>query len=92
MGMESRGLTQQRTRKEKALASLREHQLAQVKGKLVDVDEVEATWSRIIAQFRAAVLRIPSRVALQFPDPQRAEEIVRRECEDVLRVLVKDAG
>jgi phage terminase Nu1 subunit (DNA packaging protein) len=92
MPTESKTLTAERIRKEAALASLRELQLAEKRGRLLDAGQVEAAWSEQIGRIRAAVLRIPSRVALQFADPHRAEEIVRQECELVLRTLARNAG
>lgn len=92
MPTESKGLTRERTRKEKALATLREHQVAQFEGRLLDAAAVEAAWSRTVARFRAAVLQLPPRIAPRFPDPQRAEVILREECELVLRTLSRDGS
>src|SRR5215831_4967017 len=49
MPTESTTLTEQRVRKERALASLRELQLAEAEGKLLKADQVEATWAGAIS-------------------------------------------
>jgi hypothetical protein len=87
MPQESRGLTEQRTRKEKALATLRELQLAEASGQLIRADHVKATWAGAVVRLRNAVLAIPTRCAAQFADPRHAEAIIRRECELALKQL-----
>ena len=44
MATESKTLTEQPIRKERALASMREFQLAEGEDKLLRTDQVEATW------------------------------------------------
>ena len=61
MPTESKTLTEQRIRKEKALAGLRELQLAEAEGKLLRTDHVEAAWAGTVIKLRNAVLAIPSR-------------------------------
>jgi phage terminase Nu1 subunit (DNA packaging protein) len=91
MPTESRGLTRERTRKEAALASLRELQLAEARGELVKASEVARTWNNAVVRLRNAVLSIPARVATRFPDSRHAEAILRAECELALRQLEKHA-
>ena len=87
MPTESKSLTEQRIRKEKALAGLREMQLAEQAGLLLRADEVRATWAGAVIRLRNAVLAIPTRCAAQFADPRHAEAIIRRECELALKQL-----
>jgi phage terminase Nu1 subunit (DNA packaging protein) len=56
-----------RTRKERALAELREIEVAQKRGQLIDADEVAREWSDILRQVRAGVLAITSRVRSRLP-------------------------
>ena len=83
--MESKGLTEQRIRKENALASMRELQLHQLEGKLLWADQVEQARAAAVIKLRNAVLRIPSRCAPQFSDPKHAKQVIRRECEIALK-------
>ena len=82
---ESQTLTEHRVRKERALASMRELQLAQLEGTLLSAADVEATWSGAILRLRAAMLAIPSRCASRFADPRHAENVIRQEVEIALR-------
>jgi hypothetical protein len=88
----SKTLTAARVRKETALSKLRELQLAQLEGQLLDARQVEAVWAAELVKVRDAVLAIPSRVAPEFADARRAEAIVRRECEIALRTLSGHGG
>jgi phage terminase Nu1 subunit (DNA packaging protein) len=87
MPTESKGLTRERTRKEAALATLRELQLAEAQGKLVKAADVAATWNGAVIKLRQAVLAIPARCAARFADPRHAEAVIRAECELALRHL-----
>ncbi len=87
MPTESKTLTAARIRKETALSQLRELQLAEREGKLLDADQVQALWAAQLVAIRDAVLQIPSRVAPQFADPRHAEAVIRKECEAALRTL-----
>jgi hypothetical protein len=89
MPTESKTLTAERVRKERALASLRELQLAEIEGRLLRADQVEQFWSAAIVKIRAAVLAVPSKCALKFADPRQTETIIRAECEAALRSLAK---
>jgi hypothetical protein len=79
MPTESETLTEQRVRKERALASLRELQLAEAEGKLLRVDQVEQAWAGAITKLRNAVLAIPAGWTSQFAEPRHAEQVIRRE-------------
>ena len=84
---ESKTLTEQRIRKERALASLRELQLAEAEGKLLSAAEVEAGWSGAILRLRDAMLAVPVKCAPRFADPKHAEAIIRAEVERALQSL-----
>jgi hypothetical protein len=86
MPTESKTLTEQRIRKEKALAGLRELQLRQAERKLLSATQVEAAWSEAIIKLRNAVLAIPSRCASQFADPRHAEQVIR-DCKLALKQI-----
>ena len=57
---ESKTLTAARIRKETALSQLRELQLAEREGKLLDAGQVEAQWAQMLVAIRDAVLRLPA--------------------------------
>jgi len=61
MPNESKTLTEQRIRKERALASMRELPLKQLEGKLLWADQVEQAWAGAVIRFRNAMLAVPSR-------------------------------
>ncbi len=84
---ESKTLTGARIRKETALSQLRELQLAEREGRLLDAGQVQELWAAQLVAIRDAVLQIPAKVAPHFADPRHAEAIVRRECEAALRAL-----
>jgi len=56
-----------RTRKEAALARLRELEVAEREGRLLPADAVEARWREILARLRAAILAVPARLRAQRP-------------------------
>ena len=84
---ESKTLTAHRARKEKALATMREIQLAELQGSMVPMATVEASWSAAVLRMRDAMLAIPSRCASRFPDQRAAETILRSEIETALKQL-----
>jgi hypothetical protein len=53
-------LSQARARQAAASAKLKELQAAEVEGRMVMTDEVEASWSRVAATMRTRVLAIPA--------------------------------
>jgi hypothetical protein len=89
MPTESKTLTEQRIRKEKALAGLRELQLRQAEGKLLSATQVEHAWSEAVIKMRNAMLAVPSRCAPRLSDPKHAEQVIRGEIEIALRQLCK---
>ena len=79
-----------RRRKEVALASLRELEVAEKLGQLVPREAMEATWVTLVSKLRDAVLRIPSKCAPQWAAAQDAKEaraILQTEVEAILRTL-----
>lgn len=82
-----------RRRKEVALAELRELELAQRKGKLIDADQVASHWAAAGGKIRDAVLRIPDKCAaavIAATDATEARGILLAECEAILRTLHDD--
>ncbi len=53
-------------RKETALANLRELELAERRGELVEAVQVETEWVTVCAQIRDAVLSVPEKVAAEL--------------------------
>ncbi len=64
---EATSLHAARTRKERALASLRELELGQKKGELLSAEEVAREWEGIVRTVRSAMLAVVSRVRSQVP-------------------------
>ena len=87
MPTETKTLTAERVRKERALASMREIQLQQLQGTLLPAAAVEAAWSGAIIRLRDAMLAVPVKCASRFPDPRHAEAIIRAEVEVALKQL-----
>jgi hypothetical protein len=59
-------------RKEKALATMREIQLAELQGSMVPIATVEALWAGAVTKLRDAMLGAePVRVPLSRPAPRR---------------------
>lgn len=56
-----------RTRKELALAELREMEVRQKRGTLLDADAVAREWASVLRQVRAGMLAVPSRVRARLP-------------------------
>ncbi len=55
------------TRKQLALASMRELDLAKRRGEVLDADAVASEWAGILRTVRAAMLAVPSRVRAALP-------------------------
>jgi phage terminase Nu1 subunit (DNA packaging protein) len=66
-------LEEAKRRKMAAEAALAETELAQVQGRLVEADEIERAWSELVANCRAKLLSIPSKVS---PEVFAAESLV----------------
>lgn len=82
--------TEARRRKEVALATRREIELAVMEGQLLRAADVEEHWAAAVVRIRQAVLAIPSKCASQFADPRQAERVIRQECETALRSIADD--
>ena len=61
-------------RKMAAEAALAETELAQVQGRLVEADEIDRAWGELVANCRAKLLSIPSKVS---PEVFSAESLVQ---------------
>jgi hypothetical protein len=66
-------LEEAKRRKMAAEAALAETELAQVQGRLVEADEIERAWGELVANCRAKLLSIPSKVS---PEVFAAESLV----------------
>jgi len=64
-------------------------ELEEEKGRLLDASEVEDAWNNIVTRCRSALLRIPSKLALQLSvaSPQEAEHIMKKAINDALLEL-----
>lgn len=69
---------------------LEELNLAEKTGKLVDADQLTETLSKILVPLRKALDALPENIAtaLNPTDPLRAEEILRKELENIYADLV----
>lgn len=82
-----------RRRKEAALAKLRELEVAQLEGRVIQVQVVVDAWTRTGGRLRDAILAVPDKAAPLWAAAQsalEAREILRVECEAVLRTLAED--
>lgn len=79
-----------RARREAALASLRELDLAKQRGELVPVADVENEWCRICATVRNRILLLPDKLAPRvavLSDVLECREAIRREIYEALTAL-----
>jgi phage terminase Nu1 subunit (DNA packaging protein) len=65
-----------RTRKECALAELRELEVKAKRGELLDADAVAREWADVLRQVRAGVLTVVSRVRVRLPHFSAADAAV----------------
>lgn len=82
-----------RRRKEIALAKLRELELAEKEGRLIDKQRVQDAWVKVCNVIRAGVMRIPDRMAqsiLAARDPREARQMLAVECEAALRAISEE--
>ena len=80
-----------RTRKELALAELREMEVRQKRGALLDADTVVREWSDVLRQVRAGVLAVTSRVRAQLPHLTAHDAgVLDRELRQALTALADD--
>lgn len=83
-------ITESRRRKEQALARLREMEADEKAGKLIDAEGVKDAWTKITGAIKAAVLRMPDKLARQLAAAADAREVrvlLAAECETILRGL-----
>jgi phage terminase Nu1 subunit (DNA packaging protein) len=82
-----------RTRKEIALAELREIEVRRKREDLVDAGDVAREWAAIIRAVRAAVLAVPSRVRARLPHLTPHDGLVLdEEVRAALTTLADDGG
>lgn len=80
-----------RTRKEVALAELRELEVRQKRGASLDADAVAREWADILRQVRAGVLAVVSRVRAQLPHLTTHDaSVIDRELRQALTALADD--
>ena len=83
-------LTLQRIRFEKARADKIELEVDQIKKNLLEAEKVELAWSEMIGSFRAKILGLPARSALQvsqMDDPAEIEALMRSIVSEALTEL-----
>jgi len=66
-----------RARKEEALASLAEIELAKQRNELIPADAVQKCWEGMIGNMRGKLLNLPGRLAAAVPACQTQQEIER---------------
>ena len=82
-----------RTRKENALARLRELEVAERERRVIPADEVADAWTHVVAAVKSSVLRIPDNCAIAVAavtEPREARLILAREVESILKNLSDD--
>lgn len=82
-----------RLRKERALADIREMERDQRAGLLIPAEKVTAAWTKILAEVRSSVLRIPDNCASAVAatkNERQARNILADECELILGNLAND--
>jgi phage terminase Nu1 subunit (DNA packaging protein) len=79
-----------RTRKEAALAQLRELQLERERGDLLDADDVARRWEEVAREVRSAVLACTSRIRAALPHLTAADgDLIDRELRAALVALAE---
>ncbi len=84
------GLTEARTRKENALAGLRELELRKRQGELLEYSQVKAEWSKLLTTFKNKMLYIPGKVARSLAgakDDRERMVILDKEIKEALSIL-----
>jgi len=80
-------------RRESALASLAEIQLKREENAVVDQEEVIREWCDLLSKFRAKMMVIPSKMAMELSivdDPRVIEHRLKTEIWQALRELAED--
>jgi phage terminase Nu1 subunit (DNA packaging protein) len=83
-------LSQSRRKKEAALASMRELELARRRGELVPVADIQPVWSRIVLGIRNAFLSLPSRAAQELGLTREQAKVLDRMIREALTVAASD--
>ncbi len=79
-----------RTRKEMAIAELRELDAARIKGEYLLATEVKETWAKAITSARSTILQWPARLAprlIGISDVRQAEAIINQQVRELLTEL-----
>lgn len=86
-------LREARRRKEAALCRLRELELAQKEGRLLDADAVGRTWCAMMRDIQTSILAVPSRLRQQLLHlSARDIQVIDRELRDALAALAARQG
>ncbi len=83
-------LEEAKTRKESALASLHELELAEKTGKLLDAEQTAEWWTRIITNAKTKLLAIPTKAAplvIGCKTPAQAKDVLERHIYEALTEL-----
>jgi hypothetical protein len=86
----SGNLTEARTRKENALAGIRELELKKRKEELLEKSQVAAEWGKLLSTFRNRMLYIPSRISQKIgsvTDDRERRAIIEHEIKEALKTL-----
>lgn len=86
-------LTTQRSRLASTMAEKNELELLELRGRLVDVDEVAKRWAGMASAFRSRILAMPPKVgpaARAALNDAQAASIVEHECLEALEELAAD--
>jgi phage terminase Nu1 subunit (DNA packaging protein) len=86
-GLAGTSLHAARTRKEVALAELREIEVRKRRGVLVEAEAVQRAWADILRRVRAGVLAVPSRVRQRCALTADQATVLDRELRDALTAL-----
>ena len=83
-------LAEAQTRKEAAVASLRELELQERRGELLRADETQATWESIISTTRSHLLLLPAKLGYKvavLTDPAECQSVIDAEIKAALKSL-----
>ena len=86
-------LASAKSRKEAAVADLRELQLSRLRGEVLTVQEVEAKWTAIAGTIRERVLSLPDKLAPQvsaLTDDRQVRELLRSDIRSWLDELADE--
>jgi transcriptional regulator with XRE-family HTH domain len=86
-------LEDEKKRKEAALASMAELELAERQGKMVGAKDVERKWTDVVLKIRSKLLCLPSRLSTIIRDGSTSvekQEVIEEEIIEVLKELSED--